>query len=497
MRRAVALLATLLPALAAAGVRPAFGGTVRVAVPSAPAAGGEGTGPVDLLLQRALAAPLLELDGGGRLHPGALAEVPLAEDGGRAFRLRLRPGLADAEGRPFGAAELAAQLTRLLRASPPSPHGWLALPIAGSEAVLAGQASSLAGVQVLSPTELLVLLSHPLPRFPLALATSPLSVPGAGPFVAGPSSAPGAPLRLEANPRHHAGRPFADAVELRPVDPRSAARLLAQGGVDLVLRPEAAGGRPGPALPALTATVAAVNVERLGAGAEPLRHALASLDRGELARRFVRGPAEPLATLVPASILGGGPAPGATERSHAPSAPVARRAASAPGRISLLADSSAPDQRALAERIQVKLFDRGVAATLELVDGPRLRSRLAAGAYDVALVPVPVLAPDPALAAAQVAWTARGPAAARRALEALAGASPEAGAEPLDALARELGLVPLVATGWRASLGPALEGLVARPDGALDLAELWRVGGPHPTTPSSPPAGAWGGRARP
>lgn len=492
MRRAalaLALLAALLPAVAAAGVRPAFGGTVRIAVPSAPAASGAEAGPVDLLLERALAAPLLELDAAGRLLPGALAEVPLAEDGGRAFRLRLRPGLADAEGRLIGAAEIAAQLAGLLRASPPSPHGWLAMPIVGSEAVLAGRATSLAGVQVLSPTELVVVLSHPLPRFPLALAASPLAVPGAGPFVAGPR-APGAPLRLDANPRHHAGRPFADSVELRPADPRSAARLLAQGAVDLVLRPEAAGGRPGPALPALTATVAAVNVERLGAGAEPLRRALASLDRGELARRFVRGPAEPLATLVPPSLL---PGPPPTART-AP--PAVRGAAAPPRRIALLADRSAPDQRALAERIQVKLFDRGVAATLELVDGARLRSRLSAGAYEVALVPVQVLAPDAALAAAQVAWTARGPAAARRALEALSAATPETSADVLSGLAGELGLVPLVAAGWRASLGPALEGLTARPDGAVDLAGLWRVGSHSPGLPS-PPGGEGGGRVRP
>jgi hypothetical protein len=107
-----------------------------------------------------------------------------------------------------------------------------------------------------------------------------------------------------------------------------------------------------------------------------------------------------------------------------------------------------------------------------------------------------VLAPDAALAAAQVAWTARGPAAARRVLEALSGATPEASADALTGLAGELGLVPLVAAGWRASLGPALEGLAARPDGAVDLAGLWRVG-PHSPGLPSPPGGEGGGRARP
>lgn len=492
MSRSLALLAALLPAVAAAGVRPAYGGTVRIAVPTLPAPGGDASEPVDLLVERALSAPLLELDAAGRLLPAILAEVPLDDEGGRVFRLRVAPGLVDAQGRPIGAAEVAARIAGLLRGSPRSPHGFLALPVAGAEAVLAGQVSSPAGLRVLSPTELLVTLSIPLPQFPLALAATPLAVPGAGPFVSA-AGAPGAPLRLTANPRHHAGLPFAGAVELRATDARAAPRLLAQGAVELVLRPEAAGDRAGPPLPALTATVAALNAERLGAGAEPLRRALAALDRGELARRFARGPAEPLRTLVPAAILPAAPA-------APPASPPegATRGAAAPRRIALLVDRAAPDQRAIAARLQVKLFDRGVAATLELVDGPRLRSRVAAGDYDVALVSVPVLVPDPALAAAQIVWATRGPAAARRALEALAAVPRGEVAAALDALARELALVPLVASGWRASLAPALEGLAARPDGVIDLAELWRLGGAaHPALPSSPPRGAGGARARP
>jgi peptide/nickel transport system substrate-binding protein len=115
---------------------------------------------------------------------------------------------------------------------------------------------------------------------------------------------------LVRNDRYLEGRPFADAVELQARDARVAARLLERGALDLVLRPEAAGTR-GAALPALTVTVAVVNADRLGAGAEPLRRALAAIDRGELARRFVRGAAEPLATLVPPALLPGAPPPAA------------------------------------------------------------------------------------------------------------------------------------------------------------------------------------------
>jgi peptide/nickel transport system substrate-binding protein len=462
-RRALAVAAAAaLPLAAAAGLRPAPGGAIRIGVPTAAAA--------HLLAERATSAPLLEVDARGALVPGALAEVPSPEVGGRAFRLRLRPGLADASGRPLGAADLAARLT----ASLSEPGASAALPILGAEAVLDGRAPLLAGVQVLSPVELLVTLAFPLPEFPWLLATPGAALRGAGPFVALPRRAAGDPLVLVANPHHHRGRPFAAELALHAVDPRSAARRLEQGGLELVLRPEGAGGRAGPPLPALAATVAVVNAARLGAAADPVRRALGSLDRAELARRFVRGPAEPLATLVPPAVLPGAP-PGAPEGT-------ARAAPLAPPRgdrtaLRLVADGTAPDQRALAERVQVKLFDAGVRASLELVDGPRLAERLARGDHDVALLAVPVAAVRPALAAAEIVRLARGPAAALRAMERLAAREGEAALAELGRLAAELDLFPLVASGVRASRAPALQGLAPGADGAFDPGALWLIGG--------------------
>jgi peptide/nickel transport system substrate-binding protein len=453
-----ALAAATLPARAAAGVRPAHGGTIRVGVAAPPA---------DPLLGRALCAPLLEVDARGALVPGALAEVPAAEAGGRAFRLRLRPGLVDAAGRPLGAADVAARLAALLSPGPRSPDAWIALPILGADAVLEGRAPLLAGVQVLSQTELLVILAFPFPELPWLLAATPAALPDAGPFVLDGRRSPSGAVVLARNDRHHLGRPFADAIELHAVDARAAARRLEEGALDLVVRPEAAGGRAGPALPALTVTVAAVNAARLGAGAEAVRRALSALDRAELARRFARGPAEPLGTLVPAAILPGGPA---APRPAVGIAPL-------PGRVTLLADATAADQRALAQRIQVKLFDRGLRPAVELVDGPRLAERLQAGDYDVALVPVPVTALRAAPAAGQIAFAARGPAAARRAMAELAGLEGDAAVAAADRLGRELDLFPLVASGLRASLAPALHGLAPGADGAVDPGQLWLLGG--------------------
>lgn len=424
---------------------------------------------MDLLVERATSAALLEVDASGRLVPGALAEVPTAEAEGRAFRLRLRPGLRGQGGRPLGAVDVAEHLASLLR-SRPAPQAWVALPIAGADAVMEGRARLLAGVQVLSEQELLVALAFPLPEFPWLLATSAAALPEAGPYAALPRRAPSDPLLLVANEHAHAGSPFARRIELHGADARASARLLEKGALDAVLRPEAAGARAGPPLPMLTATVAAVNGARLGAGAEAVRAALRALDRAELARRFVRGPAVGLATLAAGGAAG--PAPAAT--------PPGERGGPAPARVVLLADGGSADSRALADRIQVKLFDAGVRAAVEVADGGRLRARLDAGDYDVALIQVELASPRPALAAAQIAFAARGPAAARRALEALGTAAPEAAPEAAERLARELDLVPLVASGLRASLGPRLEGLAPGADGAIDLGNLWLLGGGAP-----------------
>lgn len=467
---AAAVLAAL-PAGALAGVRPAYGGTIRVGLPSLPRLP-PGSADADLLVARATSAMLLEVDAAGGLAPGALAEVPVPEAGGRAFRLRLRPDLVDARGRPLGAADVALRLRALLSREAPSPWAFVALPIQGADAALEGRAAAPAGVQVLSATEILVTLAFPLPEFPWLLATPPAALPDAGPFTAVPGRSPSDPVVLAANGRHLRGRPFADAIELRALDARGAARLVEQGGIDLVLRPEAVRGTQGPALPALAVTVAAVNAARLGASAEPLWRALASVDRAEIARRFVRGPGEPLSTIVPPAILPGAapaPAAGGGAFSRPP-----------PGRIAILASSAAPDHRAIAERLQVKLWDAGIRASVEVVDPARFAARLASGDHDVALLLVPVLAPKAALAAGQVAFAARGAAAARRAMAALSGLSPEAALAAADRLARELAIVPLVASGWRASPAARLEGLSVGGDGAFDAGNLWLLGGGGP-----------------
>jgi peptide/nickel transport system substrate-binding protein len=280
-----------------------------------------------------------------------------------------------------------------------------------------------------------------------------------GPFLA-PRENPsgGAALRLAANPHHARGRPFADALEIVAADARRAGRLLETGQAELVLRPEPHGAAA-VAAGSRVVTVAALNAARLGAAAQGVRRVLAALDRTDLARRFTRGPSEPLLRIVP-PVDGPSPLP--------PPPPPPERIATRPLRF--LVHATAPDQRALAARIQVKLFDRGVRALVEAAEEARFADRLAAGDYDVALVPVPLVARSPVLVAAQVAHVTRGAAAARRVLAALAGKAPAEALAATEGIGRDLDLVPLVATGTHASVAPRLRL-------GADAGDLWLVGG--------------------
>lgn len=483
VRALAAALATAAAAPAAAGVRPAHGGALRLGLPALPRT----TDPAlaldlpDVVAARATSGALLALDVRGELVPALLAEVPQPEVGGRAFRLRLRADAVTWTGAPITADDLAAAFARLASPATASPHAWAVLPVLGADAMLAGRAAALAGVQVVGERELLVTLAAPLPEFAHVLAALPLAIPGAGPFAPPPSLEPhGGAIVLAHNDRCPAGRPYLSSLALAVADgradPRAAARALDRGDLDLVLRPEPAGPRGGPAFPATVATVAALQAGRLGSGAEAVRRALGALDRADLARRYARGPSEPMATLVPPALLPGVAAPGALALASGDAPPGFPQAS----RIALLVPEGASDARAAAERIQVKLFDAGVRVAVEALPRARFEARLAAGDYDVALVPVPVLSARPSLAVAQVAYAIRGPEGFRRALDALAGLPAGEVAAAAAQLESALDLVPLFASAPRATAGPAAQGLRPDPAGGFDPGELWRLGGGAP-----------------
>ncbi len=479
MRRAalpVLLAALSAPTTTLAGIQPSYGGDLRVALPSAPAEldPARARSPSDLAAIRALHATLLEVDAAGGLRPGLLAALPQAEPGSRAFRLRLRPDLRFHDGAPVTSADVAASLTRLLSPEVRSPHGWIALAIEGSDAVREGKATALAGVQVVSQTELRVALDGSFPDFPGALAAPPAAIVprgappgvGAGPFRLVDRS--GGKARLLSFDGHHRGRPYLDTLSLAGVDGRRAARAFSRKELDLALLPEAPAGDTRD-LPALTATYVVVNAARLGAQAEPIRRALGALDRAELVRLYVGGPAVPLSVLLPPALSAGGKPPPYDRGLAAPAAGQAPTPLAA-ARLVLLVPTGPESLRPVADRIQVKLFDRGLRISAQPVAPEALAARLASRDFDLALASTSLVSPRPALAMLELAWALGGPAAARRLLARLAAQDPLPSPSELE---EELGAVPLFARGLRATARPELQGLAVAPDGGIDLGDVW------------------------
>ncbi|HTT69921.1 MAG TPA: ABC transporter substrate-binding protein [Anaeromyxobacteraceae bacterium] len=462
--RALLALALLAPCAALAGVRPRYGGELRVLLPAAPAEldPARVRGAAELVAARATGATLLEVDEEGALRPALLEELPAIEEGGRAFRLRLAPGLSFHDGEPLTAARVAESLTRL--AGPSSPNAFLVASIAGARAVHEGRTATLAGVEVLSERELRIVLAYPFPGFPAVLATLPTAIVhprpeggvcGAGPFR--PVERRPRSLRLEAFDGYFGGRPFADALELLGPEPHGGARPSLGGEAEVVLRPEPQRGRPPTEGPLLGLVLALVS-PRLGPAAEPTRAALAALDRADLAR-LVRAPARPLASLLGAgSRPPDGAAPGPGE--------------GLPARLRLLLPDVPDAPRAAAARLQVKLYDRGVRVALESAASAEFAERLYGGAYDAALVPVWLVSREPALVLSEVAAAAGG---YERGSRALAEAASDGARLPALAAALEsdLAVVPLYASGLRASVREGVEGLGLLPDGTLDLAAAW------------------------
>lgn len=180
--------------------------------------------------------------------------------------------------------------------------------------------------------------------------------------------------KLEAWDEQPLGRPHVDAVVLQAADARTAERLFAQRRVQLVL-----GAATADDVSQLFATAVV-----LGPGLGALRAAVEStIERQDLARFFVPGPAGPLPGLLPPSL-----AP-----QTAP-APLAKPAPLVPPReLALLFDEEAAHEKSIAQRLQVKLQPLGYRLALKPTPRAQLRTRVPAEGevflQSIALPPTP------------------------------------------------------------------------------------------------------------
>ncbi|MCP4658494.1 MAG: hypothetical protein GY856_24035, partial [bacterium] len=158
---------------------------------------------------------LTRVDEGAHIVPHLAAEFSV-EEGSRRFRFRLHDNIRFHDGRKLTARDVRYSLERLLR-SPQAGGDAALLPIRGSGALRAGEASELAGFSIVSSREFVLDLEQPLSFFP-AMLTNPATVivpegttrftgnwrddcAGTGPFRL-VRLAPGEGIELESNPHY-------------------------------------------------------------------------------------------------------------------------------------------------------------------------------------------------------------------------------------------------------------------------------------------------------
>lgn len=426
LRSALACLLLLSSAPALAAGRPRYGGELRVAHDGPPEVGEPALAdtPLEATLLGLLSRPVCRAMPDGAVQPSLARE--LSRSTPQAVRLTL-PNAATA-------GALARAWMRLASAEAPSPYRALLYPVRGEARQVSTQGATVELMLSFPWPDLERALCHPALAAPVAPAQGPFSAAGRG--------------TLEAQLAWPQGRPYMDRLLLTGTDERGLARLWSSRQVQLEL---GVSSETDATTGALTyATFLAFSPRKLPAD---FRQAVESaIDREDLTRLFVHAPAQPMPHLLPPVLMPQGPRP-------RPAPP----AASAPRTVTLLYDASLEDQRAVAERIQVKLHDRGYTVALEPTPRAALRTRWAKGDFELmlhALLLPPV--PGPALA---VVLEAGG----RRDLLGVElpgiGALTDAGArdtrarERALALAPSVPLVPLYVQGLGVRLAPEVGGL--------------------------------------
>ncbi|MCP3099881.1 peptide ABC transporter substrate-binding protein [Myxococcus sp. K15C18031901] len=443
MKRRIALagLALLASAPSLAASRPRYGGEVRVAHVGPPEVGEPALAdtPLEATLLGLLSRPVCTPT------PDEGARPALARDLTRPTPQVVKVVLPNAAT----ASALARAWTRLSSADGASPYRALLYPLRGEGRQVSASGSTLELALAFPWPDLERALCHPA-------LSAPVSASPSGPFSAAGRGA------LEAQLGWPQGRPYLDRLLLTATDERGLARMWASRQVQVEMGVSSETEAPSGAL--LHATYLAFSPRRLPTD---FRQAVESaIDREDLTRLFVRSPAVPMPHLLPPALLQQPPKP----RPSAPAALAART-------VTLLYDAALEDQRAVAERIQVKLHERGYTVALEPLSRAALRARWAKGDFELmlhALLLPPV--PGPALA---VVLDAGG----RKDLLGVElppiGVLPDASAR--DARAREravavaasVPLVPLYAQGLGVRVAPEVMGLEMDAQGLPTLDALF------------------------
>lgn len=453
-----ALLACASSALGAS--RGLYGGTARVAYAGArpdtdPALADT---PAEAALLRLATQGLCHLESGERIEPALGTEF--SQPNPRTLRIVLSATARFTGGKSLTAQDVEASWIRLTDAKSLSPYRALLFPIRGEGAP--------GSMTALPPSAVELPLAFPWPDFPKSLCHPALAIrsqssraTGIGPF-----SVTGSPEALESNLHFPRGRAYLDRIKILAGTSRNALRIYSLKEAEVLLGQPSEGSRP-EAIPALFATYLAFSPARVGDGFRSVFES--SLDRTNLAQFFARGSSVPMQSLLPPDLM-----------PQAQSSAEPRPAAPPAHPLTLLYDLSVPEQRSVAERVQVKLHDRGYRISLKGLARTELRARWASGQFDLMLHGL--LLPPQAAAALAVVIDAAG----RHDL--LSTELPPLGAESdrtrrdartrerALALASQLNLIPLYAQSISISFSPQLTNLAFDAYGLPELENAFLSG---------------------
>lgn len=380
MRRiAFPLLALIsLACTAPAATRPHYGGTLRVAMQSAPMtldmpASSTPTNYWDMARVLSLVGDnLVRIDAEGRPQP-ALALAWQADSTARHWQFTLHRGVKFHDGTPASAAAIAQTLGAL-------HPDWNVRASAGS-----ATADSLTIDTETSTPSLLAELA--LPRN-LILARNAAGLPvGTGSFRIAEFQ-PGKLLKLAASEESWSGRPFLDAIEIEfGKSLRDQAVALELGRADVIeAAPQTANASPrirtSSSLPVeLMALVFASNSR---AQDVRLRRALAlSVDRKPIQSVLLKGAADPTASILPNWMTGYSSA--FSTQTNVQRAKVLLADSRQPA-LTLSYDPRDPQAQLIAERIALNAHEAGITVQVSL-----------SGPDDIRLVRIALPSPDPAL----------------------------------------------------------------------------------------------------
>ena len=395
MKRIASLLLALisLACVATAGTRPHYGGTLRVAMQSAPnalvlPAASDPSAYWDVARVLSLVGDnLIRVDAEDRPEP-ALAIAWQHDSAARHWQFTLRRGIKFHDGSLASPAAIA----QILGALHPN---WVVRASAGTMNLNSNFPSAEP-----TPRELLtidtdapapsLLAELALPRN-LILTRNAAGIPnGTGPFRV-TEFQPGKSLKLVSSDESWSGRPFIDGVEIEfGKSLREQALELELGRVDIVEATPAAASRVRVSSSLPVELMALIFTANSNAQDPRVREALAlSIDRKPIQFVLLKGAAEPTASILPNWMTGYSPA--------FPTQPDVTRAKalladSRPRALSLSYDPRDPQSQLIAERIALNVREVGITVQVSM-----------SGADDIRLVRIAPVTPDPVLALREAA----------------------------------------------------------------------------------------------